>query len=257
MRFGQYTVYQQLMLKPAPTRLRLVLWALQEGLDEFPEAPPPGLVTIPALTDAPKGYYPRAGYRLAGTRAIRIDMLERLADMIRAQDTRAGFEATADMLSITGMTFDQFADLMDGLGYSVEKGEREKQRPEPAPEAGQAAEQTAETAESTAEPTAEATAEDPAPAPDVAAEPAPEPGAEAAPAEPEAPELETFYVFRWQSKPRQAKQADRPQRGKKPKRDGIKGKAPQKPASKPAPRKEKPIDPDNPFAALMALKQKS
>ena len=44
-------------------------------------------------------------------------MLERLADLLRAKDSRAGFEATPDMLSITGMTLDQFADLMAGLGY--------------------------------------------------------------------------------------------------------------------------------------------
>ena len=87
------------MLKPAPTRLRMVLWSLKEGFDEFPESPPPGLVTVPAVHGAPHGYYARAGYRLAGERAIRIDMLERLADMIRGLDAREGFEATADMLS--------------------------------------------------------------------------------------------------------------------------------------------------------------
>ena len=91
VRFGQYTVFQPLMLKPAPTRLRLVLWSLKEGFDEFPEAPPPGLVTVPAAQGAPHGYYARAGYRLAGDRAIRIDMLERLADMIRGLDAREGF----------------------------------------------------------------------------------------------------------------------------------------------------------------------
>jgi ATP-dependent RNA helicase SUPV3L1/SUV3 len=74
------------MLKPAPTRLRLVLWSLAEGFDEFPEAPPPGLVTIPARQGVPQGYYARAGYRLAGERAIRIDMLERLADLVRGLD---------------------------------------------------------------------------------------------------------------------------------------------------------------------------
>lgn len=41
VRFGQYTLFQPLMLKPAPTRLRLVLWALKEGFEVFPEAPPP------------------------------------------------------------------------------------------------------------------------------------------------------------------------------------------------------------------------
>lgn len=130
VRFGQYTVFLPLLLKPAPTRLRLVLWSLAQGLDIFPEAPPPGLVTVAALRDAPAGYYPRAGYRLAGDRAIRIDMLERLADMTRNLDARAGFEATPEMLSITGLSLEQFARLMRGLGFHAEEGTRPKRRPE-------------------------------------------------------------------------------------------------------------------------------
>ncbi|MEM6439612.1 MAG: disulfide oxidoreductase, partial [Pseudomonadota bacterium] len=120
------------LLKPAPTRLRLALWSLQADLQEFPTPPPPGLVTIPAVPGAPAGFYPRAGYRLAGARALRIDMLERLADMIRGQDARDGFEATADMLSITGCTLEQFADLMAGLGYKADRRERPKPAPDPA-----------------------------------------------------------------------------------------------------------------------------
>ncbi len=126
VRFGQFTVFLPALLKPAPTRLRLVLWSLAEGFDTFPESPPPGLVTIPVDKAAPEGSYAMAGYRRAGERAIRIDMLERLADLLRAQDTRGGFEASPDMLSITGMTLEQFADLMRGLGYHGERGERAK-----------------------------------------------------------------------------------------------------------------------------------
>ena len=128
VRFGQYTIFVPAVLKPAPTRLRLVLASLAQGLDEFPESPPPGLVTIPNLPDVPRGYYTLSGYHLAGERAIRIDMLERLADLLRGQDSRGGFEASADMLSITGMTLEQFADLMGGLGYRAEKAERPKAR---------------------------------------------------------------------------------------------------------------------------------
>ena len=136
VRFGQFTVFLPALLKPAPTRLRLVLWGLSQGLDEFPEAPPPGLVTIPAEPGAPAERYAMAGYRAAGSRAIRIDMVERLADMIRGLDTRGGFEASADMLSITGLTLEQFADLMRGLGYKAERGERPKARgPKAAPAA--------------------------------------------------------------------------------------------------------------------------
>ncbi|MEM6595917.1 MAG: helicase-related protein, partial [Pseudomonadota bacterium] len=131
VRFGQFTIFLPLLLKPAPTRLRLVLWALAKGLDEFPESPPAGLVTVPVGRELPAGYHSMAGYRAAGERAIRIDMLERLADLVRAEDSRKGFEASADMLSITGMTLAQFAVLMEGLGYRAEKGEREKVRAAP------------------------------------------------------------------------------------------------------------------------------
>jgi ATP-dependent RNA helicase SUPV3L1/SUV3 len=129
VRFGQHTVFMPLLLKPAPTRLRLVLWSLAQGLEVFPEAPPPGLVTVPATPGAPPGYYPRAGYRLAGERAIRIDMLERLADLVRALDARAGFEASPEMLSITGLSLEQFAKLMQGLGYQATEGVRPKRKP--------------------------------------------------------------------------------------------------------------------------------
>jgi ATP-dependent RNA helicase SUPV3L1/SUV3 len=235
VRFGQYTIFQQLMLKPAPTRLRLVLWSLAQGLDEFPEAPPPGLVTVPAVTGAPEGYYEKSGYRLAGTRAIRIDMLERLADMTRTQDSRAGFEATPDMLSITGMTLEQFADLMGGLGYKGDKGERTKVKAivaeEPKADAPEV-EVKAELAETKPEVVAEET-------------------------EAVEPELEVFYTFKWApvkkapDHTRRAKPKGKPKGGK----DRGKDREAQKASAKP-PKKDKPLDPDNPFAALMALKEK-
>ena len=244
LRFGQYTIFQFLMLKPAPTRLRLVLWALANRFGEFPEAPPAGLVTIPAMEHAPKGYYSRAGYRLSGERAIRIDMLERLADLIRGQDVRSGFEANPDMLSISGLSLEQFADLMTGLGYKAEKGERAKVKaiveaaapeapaedtPVEAPAEAEATPDTAETVEATAE----------------------------------APEVEVFYTFTWAprrpagNKPAEGQQ-DRPRgKGKRPNPKGGKKPGPRNHSASPKPKTDKPIDPDNPFAALLALKGKS
>nr|WP_037952003.1 helicase-related protein [Sulfitobacter donghicola] len=241
IRFGQFTIFMPLLLKPAPTRLRLVLWSLVNGLSEFPESPPPGLVTIPVESGAPAGADTMSGYRNAGTRAIRIDMLERLADMLRNEDSRGGFEAKADMLSISGTTLEQFADLMQGLGYKAEAGERAKVKaaPEGAVEA----------------PAAEAEA-----APSEEAAPA-----EAAPTEAAEPEMETFYTFTWARAPRrQNAGGDRPKgkgkpnpRGKKGQRDGGKGGKSQNFSARP-PKKEKQIDPDNPFAAaLMGLKNDS
>ncbi len=275
IRFGQFTIFMPALLKPAPTRLRLVLWSLTCKLDEFPESPPPGLVTVPTVKGAPEGYHEMAGYRAAGERAIRIDMLERLADMLRAEDSRGGFEAKADMLSITGMTLEQFAGLMQGLGYQAERGERSKVRA--------VAESMAET------PAEDAPAEDAKPdaaeavdaiEPDapkeeaVVAETAAEAPAESASSKQATPDADTadepevFYTFRWGGnrgrgeggddrrrsggKPR-GKQGGKPDgkaRGKRPPRkDG-----PKSYSARPA--KKDKIDPDNPFAAaLMGLKK--
>ena len=296
VRFGQFTIFQQLLLKPAPTRLRLVLWALVQDLQEFPEAPPPGLVTVPAAAGAPQGYYTMAGYRQAGARAIRIDMLERLADLLRPADSRGGFEATPDMLSITGMTLEQFSDLMGGLGYNAEKGERPKVKPvsvksDTPDEPTKTPQETPvqEPAETPPAPPTEVPGETPAETPVIdppegpatpPTEVPPEMSGQtdaAAPAA-DAPELEVFYTFTWAPRrqnnrsPRkdqgrdQAREGDRPARkGGKPqgkgggRREGGKGKpagdrGPKTYEAKP--KRDKPIDPDNPFAALAALKDK-
>nr|WP_174826024.1 DEAD/DEAH box helicase [Ruegeria arenilitoris] len=275
IRFGQFTIFMPLLLKPAPTRLRLVLWALANGLQEFPDAPPPGLVTVPVAKDAPEGYDTMCGYRDAGERSIRIDMLERLADMLRAEDSRGGFEAKPDMLSITGMTLEQFADLMKGLGYSAERGEREKVKPAPvaAPDVTPTEQPTAESSEqpsSEETPATEAATEEaaaPAEAPAEATE-STEVAAEAPAAE--EPEVEVFFTFTW-GRQRQANRGPRREqrqgqgkgkpRGKpqdgRGKPQGKKGGKPQgaKSFSSRPPKKEKAIDPDNPFAAaLMGLK---
>lgn len=330
VRFGQYTIFLPALLKPAPTRLRLVLASLFAGADVFPESPPPGLVTIPNLPDADRRAYTLSGYYPAGARAIRIDMLERLADQLRLQDSRAGFEATADMLSITGMTHEQFADLMEGLGYRAEKGERDKvvRAPEPAaPKIEETAEAIAEAAQREAEEKARAFAE-------AIEKPEGEDGATAADGEATAeagPEREAFWTFTWAPKPRHAPrdhgnrgprgprrdaapvegaapaaEGERPARGPreggKPRREGgprdgsREGGKPRKDGSrdgsqgedggksfkggkpggkfggkggKPSredrprafeahpPKKDKPIDPDSPFAVLAALKGKS
>ncbi|NOD45934.1 MULTISPECIES: DEAD/DEAH box helicase [unclassified Ruegeria] len=269
IRFGQFTIFMPLLLKPAPTRLRLVLWGLSSGLQEFPEAPPPGLVTVPVAKDAPQGYDTMCGYRDAGERSIRIDMLERLADMLRAEDSRGGFEAKPDMLSITGMTLEQFADLMQGLGYKAERGEREKLKQAPVETSAtessdQASAQETPTAEvATDEVAAPAEASDEATTSTEAAAEAPAPDAA-----PDEPEVEVFYTFTW-GRQRQQNRGPRREQGQgkgkprgKPqdgrgKPHGKKGGKPQgaKTFSSRPPKKEKAIDPDNPFAAaLMGLK---
>lgn len=252
VRFGQFTIFLPALLKPAPTRLRLVLWSLSQDLSEFPESPPPGLVTIPHIADVPRGHYTLAGYHPAGDRAIRIDMLERLADMIRTKDTRAGFEANADMLSITGMTLDQFAGLMEGLGYAAEKGEREKVKAAVEPVAEAAREAPASDAPLTEEESvlaAETRARWEAEQAAKRAAEAAEAAEGEAPAEPAAPEMETFYTFRWAPRPRgprrpEGARAERPQGERRGPRREAQGEAPKREDRPQSERQERGERPD-------------
>ncbi len=155
IRFGAYHIYIPTLLKPAPRTLAAQLWALKhespdvKGLDELQRLAASGRTSIPVDKETPKALYRTIGYRVCGERALRVDILERLADLIRPALTwRAGgtvppppgaiegfgFPVTGAMTSLTGASGEDFASVLRSLGYRMEK------RPKPAEEA------TAETA---------------------------------------------------------------------------------------------------------------
>jgi len=201
IRFGQFTIFLPALLKPAPTRLRLVLWSLAQGLSEFPEAPPAGLVTVPTVPGVVPGVFAMSGYRAAGERAIRIDRLARLADMLRLKDSKAGFECNPEMLSISGLSLDQFAQMMEGLGYKATRGERPKLRLRPVAAGDMPQEIPDAPAEMPTPTPAEMPVDVPVELPDAPAE-MPESTPQEAPFDDpqmaaDRPEMETFYVFTW------------------------------------------------------------
>jgi ATP-dependent RNA helicase SUPV3L1/SUV3 len=121
VRFGEYTLFMPALLKPTPARLSTLLWALWTDRDPIAfQAPKAGLVSMPAR-DLPHAYYYAIGYRPSGARAVRIDMLERLAQQIRAGrkdgEHRGGFEASQQMMSIVGCSGEDFEAILGSLGY--------------------------------------------------------------------------------------------------------------------------------------------
>ena len=148
---------------------------------------------------------------------------------------------------------------MQGLGYKAEKGERVKVKAAPVEEAKAAeGEKPAEEAKPEAE--AEASEAPAEAAPEAEAAKESEAPAEAPEQSEDAPEMEVFYTFTWAPKRQGGGERRKPQgkgkprgkpQGKRPPRDGAKTYQ-----ARP-PKKEKKIDPDNPFAAaLMGLKDK-
>jgi ATP-dependent RNA helicase SUPV3L1/SUV3 len=89
VRFGAYNIFMPALLKPAASDLILFLWALHYGpghdieATALPEPPREGLTSALADSKLTEAYYRQAGYHHCGKRVVRIDMLERLADMIR------------------------------------------------------------------------------------------------------------------------------------------------------------------------------
>ncbi len=147
LRFGAYHVYVPLLLKPAPRALAAQLWALKhggpdtKGLDELQRLAASGRTSFPVDKDVPRAFYRTIGYRACGERAVRVDILERLADLIRPalmwrpgspapQPAGAfegiGFTVTQAMTSLTGSSGEDFASILRALGYRMEK------RPKPA-----------------------------------------------------------------------------------------------------------------------------
>src|SRR5262249_5370136 len=95
-----------------------------------------GRTSFPADKALPRDAYRVLGYRQCGERAVRVDILERLADLIRpalawrenspgekpagAFDGR-GFVVTQAMPSLTGSAWEDFASILRALGYRMEK----------------------------------------------------------------------------------------------------------------------------------------
>ena len=141
VRFGAYHIYIPVLLKPAPRALAVQLWALkhggpEHGLESLQHLAASGRTSIPVDDKMPKLLYRTVGYRVCGARAIRVDILERLADLIRpalawregahgerpaaAVDGRV-FTVTGTMTSLTGASGEDFASILRALGYRMEK----------------------------------------------------------------------------------------------------------------------------------------
>jgi len=140
VRFGAYYIFVPALIKPAPRTLALHLWSLQ--------TPPPGdadalmrvlgalassgRTSLPFDREISREGYRIAGYRPCGERIVRVDVVERLAGIIRAaivegsagvaaglsgQQKSKGFVVTGQMTSLTGCSGEQFASILRSMGF--------------------------------------------------------------------------------------------------------------------------------------------
>ncbi|MCA6124652.1 helicase [Bradyrhizobium sp. WSM 1704] len=153
VRFGAYHIYFPQLLKPAARSLASLLWAEKQSnvdmaaMSNVQHLASSGRTSFPVDKALPRDAYRVLGYRQCGERAVRVDILERLADLIRpalawretspgekpagAFDGR-GFVVTQAMTSLTGSAGEDFASILRALGYRMDR--RPPLPPKPAAE---------------------------------------------------------------------------------------------------------------------------
>jgi ATP-dependent RNA helicase SUPV3L1/SUV3 len=160
VRFGAYHIYIPALLKPGPRALAAQLWALAhdgpqtKGLDDLLHLAGSGRTSIPVNREIDAALYGTAGYRVSGERAVRVDILERLADLIRpalswregAPGTKppgaiagGGFTVVNGMTSLSGASGEDFASILRSLGYRMERRPKPVEPAQPAAPAEQVA----------------------------------------------------------------------------------------------------------------------
>ncbi len=271
VRFGAYAVFVPVLLKPAGANLIRLLWALGSGnsngekLSLLPQLSAQGLMSVNVDTEVPQNYYPAIGYHVFAGRAVRLDMLERLADEIRsilhwkpakdgevAPEGKAGpgkFVITPRMMSLLGCGQEELSAILHEMGFRRDRVKAPENDSEKVPE------KISEIGEVKPEPEAK----------NDASPPDGDKSTEGDPETPETPEMiEIWSVSRSNSQGKRRTPA-RPNRdpGKAgpPRQRPGKPRANQRPGEKSksaksnGPKKERPLDPDSPFAALAGLKK--
>ncbi len=273
-RFGAFHVFLPLLLKPAATDLRILLWWLQthKGESAIPTPPTNGLTSTLADPNLPEGFYRICGYRLCGKRAVRVDMLERLSDLIRdrvfwkpriPEEPRpqgsvegGGFTIVSDMMSLVGCSGEEFEEILTNLGFRAQK----KQIAKPVSISVPPVAPTAAVAEPVEAPASESL-------PPESLNPEITPiETVAAASQPEMVEINVWWpkdTGPFRKPPERTARPARVEHDAKPKFERPRGKPNHSKDRKPAnqdrppprpPKPEKPLDPNSPFAKLAALK---
>jgi ATP-dependent RNA helicase SUPV3L1/SUV3 len=120
IRIGRESIYMPALLRPAALHLRAVLWSAAKGI-AVPPIPPPGRVSITPDPTLPCDFYEAVGFRLMGPLALRIDIVERLAelawDALQAKENSRGFAAEPAMLNLAGCGTADMQGILAALGF--------------------------------------------------------------------------------------------------------------------------------------------
>lgn len=120
VRIGEHSVFLPALIKPRAGRLNALLKAACEGDIDRALTVGPGLTSLVVEPGRREADYGAIGYQRCGPRAVRLDILERLADLIRESRTVHGkgrFAPDAAMATLLGCSNEDLRAVLKALGY--------------------------------------------------------------------------------------------------------------------------------------------
>jgi len=120
---GRHSLYLSALLKPAAVKMRRQLWLAFHRSRLRPALPHPGRVSLMRSESIQPAYFEAIGYRPFKTIAIRVDVLERLAEKIWALTQKSPAELPVDIQTMSGCNFETLSEIVVALGYRRDKQE--------------------------------------------------------------------------------------------------------------------------------------
>jgi ATP-dependent RNA helicase SUPV3L1/SUV3 len=120
---GASWVFFKALVKPDATKLRGILWRAENEAWDAPPTPPPGRVSIAADAEIDPAYYTAIGYPVAGPRAIRVDMLDRLIARLRRQTVEGVMPPDPTIAQVLGCGKDAADQVLAALGWDRQEAD--------------------------------------------------------------------------------------------------------------------------------------
>jgi ATP-dependent RNA helicase SUPV3L1/SUV3 len=117
VRFGVHTVFMPDLLKPKAIRLLAILWRVFNDEEIVEEIPNPGRVSMARNIKIKDSFYYALGYVGLGSQVVRLDIVERLAVMLRKAAKSEPFLLSPEMLSVVGLGYKEITSVIESLGY--------------------------------------------------------------------------------------------------------------------------------------------
>ena len=121
VRIGRESLFLPALLKPDALGCRALLWSVFHGQGPF-EPPDAARTSIPKPPTVPAAFLEAMGYRVLGPRAVRLDILERLAETLWELGKKAPFVPPPELPNLLGCSATELEGVLKALGYKAKAG---------------------------------------------------------------------------------------------------------------------------------------